>query len=65
MDSLGVTCEAAVHDVAVHARARETLAVRMKSRYGLNADVVIVLPGTLARSEGKAKRVFDHRKEKP
>jgi phenylacetate-coenzyme A ligase PaaK-like adenylate-forming protein len=37
----------------------------MKSRYGLNAEIVIVLPGTMMRSEGKAKRVFDHRKEKP
>ncbi len=64
-DGLTVTCEALAHDETLHARARETLAVRMKSRYGLSADVIIVLPGTLARSEGKAKRVFDHRKEKP
>ncbi len=65
MDCLAVTCEALAHDESVHVRARETLAVRMKSRYGLNAEIVIVLPGTLMRSEGKAKRVFDHRKEKP
>lgn len=39
------------------------LAERMKSRYGLSATVEIVAPGTLPRSEGKARRVFDHRKE--
>ena len=38
------------------------LAERMKSRYGLSAAVVLVEAGTLPRSEGKAKRVFDHRK---
>jgi phenylacetate-CoA ligase len=65
MDVLTVTCEAADHHEAAHGKAREALANRMKSRYGLSADIVIVLPGTLARSEGKAKRVFDHRKEKP
>lgn len=64
-DFLTVTCEALAHDETLHLQARETLAVRMKSRYGLSADIVIVPPGTLARSEGKAKRVFDYRKEKP
>jgi phenylacetate-coenzyme A ligase PaaK-like adenylate-forming protein len=34
----------------------------MKSRYGLTAEIVIVEAGSLPRSEGKAKRVFDHRK---
>jgi phenylacetate-CoA ligase len=65
MDLLTVTCEAADHHEAAHGRSRETLAIRMKSRYGLSVDIVIVLPGTLARSEGKAKRVFDHRRGKP
>jgi phenylacetate-CoA ligase len=65
MDLLTVTCEAADHHAAAHGSSRETLALRMKSRYGLSAEIVIVLPGTLARSEGKAKRVFDHRREKP
>jgi phenylacetate-CoA ligase len=65
MDLLTVTCEAADHHEAAHGKARETLAIRMKSRYGLSADIVIVLPGTLARSEGKAKRVFDHREGRP
>jgi phenylacetate-CoA ligase len=65
IDHLTVTCEAASHDEVAHSLARETLAIRMKSRYGLNADIAIVFPGTLPRSEGKANRVFDHRKEKP
>jgi phenylacetate-CoA ligase len=65
MDLLTVTCEAADHHEAAHGKARETLAIHIKSRYGLSADIVIVLPGTLARSEGKAKRVFDHRKGEP
>ncbi|MBV9993537.1 MAG: AMP-binding protein [Alphaproteobacteria bacterium] len=34
---------------------------RMKSRYGLSAVVVVVEAGHLPRSEGKARRVFDHR----
>jgi phenylacetate-CoA ligase len=65
MDVLTVTCEAAGHEDEVHAGLRRALANRMKSRYGLSADIVIVRPGTLARSEGKAKRVFDHRQERP
>jgi phenylacetate-CoA ligase len=65
MDVLTLTCEAAEHDDDAQARVRETLVARMKSRYGLSADIVIVRPGTLVRSEGKAKRVFDHRKELP
>jgi phenylacetate-CoA ligase len=58
MDILTVTCEAA----GDASGARETLSLRMKSRYGLTAEIVIVQTGSLPRSEGKAKRVFDHRK---
>ena len=65
MDCLTVTCEAATHDAGTHASVRQALMEHMKSRYGLSAEITIVVPGTLARSEGKAKRVFDHRKEKP
>jgi phenylacetate-CoA ligase len=65
MDSLTVTCEAATHDTHVHTGLRDTLTGRMKSRYGLSAEIIVVVPGTLARAEGKAKRVFDHRREKP
>ena len=62
MDSLTVTCEAASGDPALHSKAGETLALRMKSRYGLSAGIVISAQGSLPRSEGKARRVFDHRK---
>ncbi|MGH6871485.1 MAG: AMP-binding protein [Rhizomicrobium sp.] len=62
MDSLTVTCEAVTEDPAHHHRLRETLSLRMKSRYGLSAAIVIAGRGSLPRSEGKAQRVFDHRK---
>jgi phenylacetate-CoA ligase len=65
MDMLLVTCEAATGDTAVHGQARAQLSTRMKSKYGLTADIAIAAPGSLPRSEGKAKRVFDHRKAQP
>jgi phenylacetate-CoA ligase len=65
MDMLHVTCEAATDDTALHGRAHAQLSTRMKSKYGLTADITIVGAGSLPRSEGKAKRVFDHRKDKP
>ncbi len=58
MDVLTVTCEG-------DAEAGEALSARMKSRYGLSARIVIVEAGSLPRSEGKAKRVFDRRKDMP
>lgn len=64
MDHLGVTVEGAA---SASAQARDAachnVATRMKSRYGLSAAVTLAEPGTLPRSEGKAKRVFDHRKD--
>ncbi|MBV8978228.1 MAG: AMP-binding protein [Alphaproteobacteria bacterium] len=48
--------------ITVEGREGHSLGHRMKSHYGLSASVEIVEPGTLPRSEGKAKRVFDHRK---
>jgi phenylacetate-CoA ligase len=66
MDELVVTCEAdAGCGVERHPHLQQTLSVRMKSHYGLSAEIIIVEAGSLPRSEGKAKRVFDHRKEKP
>ena len=50
--------------ITVEGTASDALAERMKSRYGLTATVTVVEAGTLARSEGKARRVFDHRKDK-
>ena len=51
--------------VTVEGTGANALAERMKSRYGLTVAVTVVETGTLPRSEGKAKRVFDHRKDKP
>jgi phenylacetate-CoA ligase len=62
LDSLFVTCEATTSDEGVVIRARAAITHRLKSRYGLSADIAIVKPGALPRFEGKAKRVFDHRK---
>jgi phenylacetate-CoA ligase len=60
MDLLRVTCEAGVNcDAAV---TRAAVAGRMKARYGLTAEIVIAEVGSLPRSDGKAKRVFDHRR---
>ncbi|HEY2178460.1 MAG TPA: AMP-binding protein [Caulobacteraceae bacterium] len=55
MDALLVTIECASQ------AAGPTLARRIKDRLGLTATVEIVEPGALPRSEGKARRVFDHR----
>jgi phenylacetate-CoA ligase len=51
--------------VTVEGTTPNALAERMKARYGLTVTVTVVETGTLPRSEGKAKRVFDHRKDKP
>jgi len=55
-DELTITVEA-------ETSACVRLAERMKSRYGLSAAVTAAAQGALPRSEGKAKRVFDHRKK--
>jgi phenylacetate-coenzyme A ligase PaaK-like adenylate-forming protein len=65
MDALIVTCEAEADDTALYGRARAGLSSRMKSKYGLSAEIVIAETGSLPRSGGKAKRVFDHRNVKP
>jgi len=48
--------------ITVEGAAGHTLDHRMKSHYGLSVTVEVVESGTLPRSEGKARRVFDHRK---
>jgi phenylacetate-CoA ligase len=65
MDALIVTCEAATDDTTLHGAARANISHRLKSKYGLSAEIIITEIGSLPRSEGKAKRVFDHRKAKP
>jgi phenylacetate-CoA ligase len=41
----------------------ENLSHRIKSHYGITAQIRSVPRGKLPRSEGKAKRMFDHRKK--
>ena len=48
-DTIRLACDALTH--------------RVKSHYGITAQVRSVPRGTLPRSEGKARRVIDHRKE--
>ena len=40
---------------------RKELGHKIKMYVGISATIIISAPGTLPRSEGKAKRVFDHR----
>jgi phenylacetate-CoA ligase len=65
MDALIVTCEAPSRNSESHSATRARLSNRVKSTYGLSAEIVIVETGSLPRFEGKAKRVFDHRSDKP
>lgn len=46
---------------AAMAKAAKALDSKLHSTIGINADVVIVPAGSIPRSEGKAKRVFDER----
>ena len=64
MDVLSITCEAETDDETVHGQACARVSHRLKSKYGLSATIVIAGTGSLPRSEGKARRVFDHRKGK-
>jgi phenylacetate-CoA ligase len=64
LDNLTITVEPSVENDVQRAQACKSLAHRMKSRYGMSADVKLAEAGALARSEGKAKRVFDHRKDR-
>jgi phenylacetate-CoA ligase len=62
-DELEITVESARGvDDASRERARDNLAHRMKSHYGITAEIRVAEPKTLPRSDGKAKRVFDHRR---
>jgi phenylacetate-CoA ligase len=51
--------------VRVEADARtglvDELARRLRDKIGLRVDLELVAPGSLPRSEGKTRRVFDHR----
>ena len=58
LDELTITAECAFASDDARIRLRD----HIRARYGITAIVVIEKPGALPRSEGKAKRVFDHRK---
>lgn len=63
-DEIEITAEAVPGCTEASSRQScENLAHRMKSRYGITIVVKSVSSGTLQRFEGKARRVFDHRKE--
>ena len=59
LDSLEVVVEAAPH--TDHDRLQELAAERIRETIGLRAEINVLPPGVLPRSEGKAKRVIDRR----
>lgn len=63
MDTLRVVAEAApdAADPSERVLEAEKLRARIKTMVGVSADVDIVEPGAVPRSEGKAKRVYDLR----
>ncbi|AUN31033.1 MULTISPECIES: phenylacetate--CoA ligase PaaK [Niveispirillum] len=62
MDVVAVEVEARSGSTAEdQARATRDFAHKIKSLIGISVNVVIRPPGTLARSEGKARRVVDRR----
>lgn len=63
LDSLCVTVEVAGEPgMDLRAAASAALSRRIKDRLGVTAEVALAEVGVLPRSEGKARRVFDHRK---
>ena len=60
MDNMVVKCEA-LGDMGDPSAAAKELAHHVKSVVGVSCAVEVAEPGALARSEGKAKRVFDAR----
>ena len=45
-------------------RLERTITEELRNMLGISAKVHLVNPKTIVRSEGKAKRVIDHRKDK-
>ena len=63
MDDMTVHCEATLHAAQEGARAAsgQELSHHIKSTLGVTAKVLVHMPGSAPRSEGKAKRVVDNR----
>lgn len=62
MDELTVRVEARPGEVARDDAAR-TVADQMKQRIGVTASVLVVDPGSLERSAGKLRRIYDLREQ--
>ncbi|MFW5824588.1 MAG: phenylacetate--CoA ligase PaaK [Marinobacter sp.] len=66
LDCMDIRCELKPEHASADAAERQqygkTLAHNIKSFIGISTRIEITEPGRLARSEGKAKRVFDRRK---
>ncbi|MFL1404053.1 phenylacetate--CoA ligase PaaK [Marinobacter sp. M1N3S26] len=66
LDCIDIRCELKPDNSSADSNQREaiskTLAHNIKSFIGISTRIDITEPGRLARSEGKAKRVFDRRK---
>lgn len=63
MDRMAILAEAKPSHATEEARAASArdLAHRVKSRIGVSAEVRVLPPGGVPRSEGKAKRILDQR----
>ena len=64
LDALTVNVECVQElsaDAAVRSRLGEELRINIKERIGITAQVIVVDPGSIERSTGKAKRVIDRR----
>jgi len=59
LDSIEVVVEAAPH--TDHKRLQHVAEERLRETIGLRAEINVLPPGVLPRSEGKAKRVIDRR----
>jgi phenylacetate-CoA ligase len=63
LDEMTVNVEASVHsaDGASRAQSSSELALNIKSVVGVTTRIAVLDPGSIARSEGKARRVLDKR----
>lgn len=61
LDTVRITVEPDIQSDSSHDVLASTLRTRIKSMVGISADIQVVSPGSIPRSEGKAKRVIDHR----
>jgi phenylacetate-CoA ligase len=65
LDHLTVRCERRSSSAGRSETLAEWMGGRIRAVVGLNAEVQVVEPGQLERSGGKARRVFDRRRDLP